>query len=242
VIRLFLFTSLLAFAQPPSFEVAAIKPPNPDSRLLRVAFQPGGRLQADNASLRILIEDAYQILPFQLTGGPKWLDSQKFSINATANETATPDQMRAMLRTLLAERFQLVLRSETKEMSTYALSVKDADRVKAQLVRSAEGGRPGFTSSTSGRGATSNHIAFRSYTMAAYAGVLSRQLQRMVTDETGLAGEFDFAFDATHDESEPNPFIVPYAPSLGDLGLKIDSRRGPVTTYVVDRAEMPSEN
>ena len=240
--RLFLFTSLLAFGQAPSFEVAAIKPPIPDSRLLRVAFQPGGHLIADNVSLRTLIEDAYQILPFQLTGGPAWLDSKKFSINATANAASTNDQMRLMLRTLLAQRFGLVLRSETKEMATYALMVKDAAKVKARITPSAPGGRAGFTTSTSGRGAEQNHVAFRSYSMLAYAGALSRQLQRIVFDETSLAGEFDFQFDATREEGEPNPFIVPWAPSLGELGLKIESRKGPVTTYTIDRAEMPSEN
>ncbi len=242
MIRLFLFASLFAFAQAPSFEVAAIKPPIPNSRLLRVAFQPGGRLVADNVSLRTLIEDAYQILPFQLTGGPKWLDTEKFSINATANEAATNDQMRVMLRTLLSQRFGLILRSETKELSTYALLIKDGPKAKAQLTSSAPGGRQGFTTSTSGRGAEQNHVAFRSFTMSAYAAALSRQLQRMVFDETGLQGEFDFQFDATREEGEPNPFIVPWAPSLGDLGLKLESRKGPVTTYLIDRAEMPSEN
>src|SRR4051812_1067653 len=203
MIRLMLLTAVLAFGQTPSFEVAAIKPPVPNSRLLRVSFQPGGRLIADNTSLRTLIEDAYQILPFQLTGGPKWLDSEKFSINATANEAATIDQMRLMLRNLLAQRFGLVLRTETKEMATYALMVKDASKLKVQLTRSAPGGRSGFTTSTSGREAVSNHVAFRSFTMMAYSSALSRQVQRIVIDETGLEGEYDFQFDATREEGEP---------------------------------------
>jgi uncharacterized protein (TIGR03435 family) len=102
------FAALLAvrcLAQAPlEFDAAAIKPPNPQGRLLRSSIS-GGRLTVDSASLRTLIEDAYQILPLQLSGGPGWLDSEKWSIVAAGPETATPAQVRLMLQKLLADRF-----------------------------------------------------------------------------------------------------------------------------------------
>jgi uncharacterized protein (TIGR03435 family) len=240
MIRLFLLSSLLAFGQ--AFEVAAIKPPNPDSRLLRVDFQPGGHLIADNVSLRTLIEDAYQILPFQLTGGPAWLDSRKFSINATAGASATPDQMRAMLRTLLTQRFGLVMHTETKDVSLSFLTIRDSEKVSKQLKVAVPEGKPDLMLVTGGRGEATTKVVVRRYTMEAFAKFLSRQMQRVVEDQTGLSGEFDFGFEASRTEGDPNPFNISLAPYLGELGLKLESRKGPTEIYVVDRAEMPSEN
>ncbi len=64
----------------------------------------------------------------------------------------------------------------------------------------------------------------------------------MVEDRTGLSGAFDFEFDATHDENEQNPFAAPWAPSLGEIGLKLETGKGPVEFFVIERAEKPSEN
>ena len=64
----------------------------------------------------------------------------------------------------------------------------------------------------------------------------------MVEDRTGLNGPYDFEFDATHDPGEPNPFVVPWSPSLGQIGLKLDTAKGPVEFFVIERAEKPSAN
>jgi len=118
--------------------------------------------------------------------------------------------------------------------------VKDKDKLKLRTGK--EGGRFGVGTQTSGRGATTNHVEFRNTSMARLADTLTRQMGHMVEDQTGLTGEFDFEFDATHDEAEPNPFIAPYAPALSQIGLKLESRKGPVDFFVIDRAEKPSEN
>jgi uncharacterized protein (TIGR03435 family) len=241
MVRLLLLTAVLAFGQTPSFEVAAIKPANPNSRLQRVQLQPSGRLLAENVSLRTLIEDAYQILPLQLTGGPKWLDYRKFSINATANESVTGDQMRIMLRTLLKQRFALTMHTETKDVSLSLLAVKDPEKVAKQLTLS-EGGKPEYLLVTGGRGELTTKVVFRKHSMADFAKVLSRQMGRVVEDQTGLSEEFDFSFEASRTEGDPDPFNITLAPSLGDLGLKLESRKGPTQIYVIDRAELPSEN
>src|ERR1700689_246728 len=102
--------SLCAFAQKPVFAVASIKPGNPVSRLLRSIITPGGNLRAENVTLRTLIEDAYRMKPFQLSGGPRWIDQDRFEVLAKGDGAATADQVRLMLQALLQDRFQLALR------------------------------------------------------------------------------------------------------------------------------------
>jgi uncharacterized protein (TIGR03435 family) len=248
MIRMTLSMGLVAFwlcpafgqsdAGRPVFEVVSIKPGNPDSRLLRTVISSGGRLNADNVSLRTLIEDAYQLKPFQLAGGPRWMDGDKFEVIAKAAQSASDAQIRLMLQSLLAERFQLTMHRETKEQTFSILMVKGQPKIEPAK----EGEKFRMMTSTTGRGALSNHVAFKSASMARLADILARQMEHMVEDQTGLTGEFDFELEATRDESEPNPFIVALAPAIGQLGLKLESRKGPVEFFVVDRAEKPSGN
>src|SRR5262245_49818842 len=99
-------------AQAPSFEVASVKPsnPNPTGPLggAPMVLPALGRLTAQNVTLRMLVMAAYQKQPFQIVGGPSWQNADKFDINAKAeNASLTTDQMLGLLKTLLAERFQL---------------------------------------------------------------------------------------------------------------------------------------
>jgi uncharacterized protein (TIGR03435 family) len=228
--------SLCAPAQHPVFEVASIKPGNPESRLLRSTITPGN-LRADNVTIRTLIEDAYRLKPFQLTGGPRWIDQDRFEILAKAAGSATADQVRLMLQALLEDRFRLVLRRETKEQTISYLAVKN----QPKRTPSKEGTRQGFMTRVERDGAV-NHVSFQATPMAALADMLARQLGHMVQDRTGLDGAFDFEFDATREENAPNPFIVPWAPSLGQIGLRLESAKGPVEFFVIERAEKPLAN
>jgi uncharacterized protein (TIGR03435 family) len=229
--------SLCAFAQKAAFEVASIKPGNPDSRLLRSTITPGGNLRAENVTLRTLIEDAYRMKPFQLSGGPRWIDQDRFEVIAKADGSATADQVRLMLQALLQDRFQLVLRRESKEGTISYLVVKN----QPKLSPSKESTRQQFTTAPQ-RDGTVNHVSFKGTSMVGLADMLSRQLGHMVEDRTGLNGTFDFEFDASRDETEPNPFIAPWAPSLGQIGLKLETTKGPGEFFVIERAEKPSEN
>jgi uncharacterized protein (TIGR03435 family) len=225
-------------AQGPTFEVASIKPGNPDSHLIRSSISAGGRLNAGNVTLRTLIEDAYQLKPFQLSGGPKWLDGDKFEVIAKGPDAANDAQVRLMLQALLAERFQLTMHRETKEQNISVLTVKG----QPKLQPAKPGERYRMMTSTSGRGAISNHVEFKNTSMEKLADILSRELGRLVVDQTGLSGEFDFQFEATHDDAETNPFISAMAPAMPDIGLKLESKRGPVDYFAIDRAEKPSGN
>jgi uncharacterized protein (TIGR03435 family) len=227
-------------ADQPVFEVASIKPGDPNSLLRRIVISPGGRLNAENVTLRRLIEEAYELKPFQLTGGPRWMDSEVFSVIAKGEDSTNSERTRLMLQSLLAERFQLTVHGDTREQSVSLLTVKDKAKLKIQPAKAP--GRFGLDIRTSGRGAASNRVAFRNASMTQLADVLTREMGHMVEDQTNLAGEFDFEFEATRDEAELNPFVVPIAPALSDVGLKLESRKGPVDFIVVDRAEKPSQN
>src|ERR1043165_9363904 len=85
-------------ADRPVFEVAAVKPGDPSSLYRRIVISPGGRLNAENVSLRKLIEEAYQLKPFQLSGGPRWMDSEVFSATAKGDESADTERIRLMLQ------------------------------------------------------------------------------------------------------------------------------------------------
>src|SRR5688572_5715401 len=127
-----------------TFEVASIKPSNPNptgplgaSPMLLPAL---GRLTAQNVTLRMLIMAAYQKQPFEIVGGPPWWNSEKFDINARAEDaTQTTDQMLGLLKTLLADRFKLMVHTETREVPIYALVLARGDgKLGAKLKPSAD--------------------------------------------------------------------------------------------------------
>ena len=119
-------------AAPQGFDVASIKPsnPNPTGPLgaTPMILPALGRLTAQNVTLRMLVMTAYDKQPFQIVGGPSWQNSNKFDINAKATDaSATLDQMRVMLRGLLADRFALKAHTETRDVPTYALMLARGD-------------------------------------------------------------------------------------------------------------------
>jgi hypothetical protein len=118
--------SAVSAAGGPAFEVASIKSNVSGALRVSIHVSPGGRFTAINAPLRALIRHAYGLQAFELAGGPKWLDSDRFDIAAKAEGEPAPAQMRLMLRTLLADRFKLELRSETRELRRRDKSVPTA--------------------------------------------------------------------------------------------------------------------
>ena len=122
----------------PAFEVASIKPNNSGDGRVMLGIQPGGRFTATNVTLRLLIRNAYQLQDFQIVGGPSWIASDRYDIVAKAEDGAPAgdaeprsDRSRTgaqlMIRALLAERFQLVVHNETRELPIYALVVARSD-------------------------------------------------------------------------------------------------------------------
>jgi uncharacterized protein (TIGR03435 family) len=115
-----------------TLEVVAIHPSRVDTMNTRIDPRPGGRLVIVNATLRTLIRNAYGVLPFQLTGEPKWSETDHFDINAenATGQQITPDSMKPLMQGLLADRFQLKAHRETREQPIYALVVNDGPKFK----------------------------------------------------------------------------------------------------------------
>jgi uncharacterized protein (TIGR03435 family) len=185
-------------------------------------------------------------MPFQVSGGPDWVGSDGFDIEAKgANPKATQEQFRQMIQTLLADRFQLKFHFAAKEMPVYAL-VAAGDRPK---LAEAKDDSP-EVSMRNGRGVMTGVKA----TMPMFALALSRPLQRKVIDETGLKGAYNFTLQFVPDENQTRPGDDGAAPSTSidgpslftalreQLGLSLKPSKGPVEVLVIDRAEKPTPN
>src|SRR3954467_11956679 len=118
--------------KPPAFDVASIKPAADPTSFSFSMVQPGGRYIGQNMPLRLLIKTAYGVHDSQIIGGPSWIDSDHWDINAKAEgykgtTTTFRDEARLMVRPLLADRFKLVLHHEQRELPVYALVVAKAN-------------------------------------------------------------------------------------------------------------------
>jgi uncharacterized protein (TIGR03435 family) len=235
----------------PSFEVATIKPSQPDTPGTAITVR-GRMLQTRNTPLSMLLTFAYGIHPKQVTGAPPWVDSEKYDISAQPDGEGQPNdkQWRTMLQKLLADRFKLSFHRDKKELAVYAILV-DKNGSKLTKNDTDPNGLPGLF--FRGLGV----LPARNATMVDFAGLLqSAVLDRPVIDQTGLAGRFDFTLTWTPDETQfgglgikipPPPDNAAAPPGLftavqEQLGLKLDSTKAPVDVLVVDRVEKPTEN
>jgi uncharacterized protein (TIGR03435 family) len=219
-----------AFGQS-AFEVVSIKPAPPGVRNMGIGRGPGGGMNAYNVPLKFLITYAYDVRDFQVSGGPGWADSERYDVSAKPESRASQEQLKLMLQTLLADRFKLVLHRETRQLPVYELIVGKGG---PKLKESAEGASPSLL--TDGKSITASKV-----TMPMFIRLLSQLLGRSVLDKTGLAGNYDFKLEWTPDEAEGDGPSV-FTAIQEQLGLKLDSQKGPVETLVIDHAEKPTEN
>lgn len=256
-----------------TFEVASVKPNKSGDQRTMIQMPPTGRFTATNIPLRFLLRQAYAVQDFQIVGGPNWLASDRFDIVAKPPDGMTgPEQIRPMLRALLAERFKLVTHNETREMPIYSLVVARADGklgpklsdakvdCEARLSAARRGGPPldfpapgqpiecGFMMGP-------GNMNVGGMPMLELARSLSPIVGRIVIDKTGLKGRYDFqmtyapegrGFGAGPVGADAPP-VDPNTPSLftalqEQLGLKLESERGSVDVVVIDRVEQPSED
>lgn len=231
-------------AQPPSFDVASIKP-NRSGGGGSAIRGASGQITMDNVSLSKVTLWAYGIpddREYALVG-PEWLSTERFNIQAKFPADSSPQLVRQMTQTLLAERFKLALHRETRQMPVYALVVAK----RGPKLHAAEDGQP-RTSSRPGR------LDATKITMQKLADLLARLIGREVVDETGLKGVFDFTLEWSPDETQKlaQPDAGPAGGTSGpslftalqeQLGLKLEGRKGPVQVLVVDHIEKaPTEN
>ncbi len=236
----------------PSFEVATIKPSDPNAPGQMLTVQ-GDRMVTRNTSLSFLITFAYGLHPKQISGGPAWLDSEKYDINGKPDVDGQPsvDQLKTMTRKLLADRFKLTFHKEKKDLSAYAITV---GKTGSKLTKSEAdpNGLPGLGFRGLGK------LVVRNATIPDFAGLMQTVvLDRPVVDQTGLAGRFDFTLDWTPEPSQfggrggqapppgaDDPAALPdlFTAIVAQLGLKLESTKSPVDVIVIDRVEKPSDN
>ena len=251
----------ISFAQKVEFEVASVKPNNSggDGRFIRTS---PGRLSITNMTLKNLMTSAYHVRDFQILGGPNWIDSDRFDVEGKPPANTLPKEMAGpMLQALLEERFKLQIHRDTRELPIYVLTVgKNGSKIQLSsekncvpvdpsnpLLPGAKGRNPadmcGFIGI--GRGSlNAKQVSMEALTMA-----LSQLLGRTVVDKTGITSEIDahltFAPDqAANPELPASDTTMPsiFTAIQEQLGLKLDSAKGPVDVLVVDHAERPAEN
>lgn len=228
----------MARVAPRNFEVASIRPNQAGGDSRGTTTLPGGLFKATNVSLRLLISRAYGLPEAQIEGGPGWMDSETYDINAKADTPLemTREEARPSLQALLAERFRLRIHQESKQGAIYSLVVaKGGAKFKEHVGE----GRSGISSSTgSGKAA----IEGRKTTMARLVEYLSGQAGRLVVDNTGLHGEYDFRVEWTTDEARGALGPSIFTALQEQLGLRLDATKGPIDFIVIDQAEKASAN
>ncbi len=234
----------------PSFEVATIKPSDPDTR--GRGFRVNGRkFSTLNTSLNEMMEWAYGVQAKQILGGPAWMGEDKFDVSAVPDGEGQPSgqQWKTMLQKLLVERYKLTFHHDKRELSVYALTVS---KTGSKLTKSESNGPlPAlfFGPATGGI-----QLPGKNATMAEFAGVMqSAVLDRPVVDQTGIEGRYDFVLKWAPDDSQFGghpPGAVQADSSLPNLstaiqeqlGLKLEVVKAPVDVLVIDHVEKPSAN
>jgi len=255
--------------KPLAFDVASVKANTTDTPATSRfplgpgdAYVPGTLFSAKNQPLVVYIRFAFGRSQGEMLRAPSWVYDERFDIQGRAAGEPTKDDMRLLVRRLLAERFKLAWHTEQHEGTVLALMVAAPGKLGPQIVPRRQGqpcgddpkfaaipcGSAGLVAaSTPGRG----RIGGRAEPIARLAALLSNNafagVDRTVIDQTGLTGEFDFTMEFAIPvlSAEPQPTADATGPSLGtalreQLGLKLESAKGPVDVLVIDHVEKPT--
>ncbi len=226
-------------APPPAFEVTTVKPSNPSDRGIMNHFD-AERVSYTDTPLKVIIQAAYRVRDYQISGGPAWLSSDKWDVAGKLEKPIVDRSQRfevenRMLQTLLADRFKLAVHRETREITEYKLVVaKNGPKIHEVKNGEADSKPAGIRP---GPGLLDAHRM----PIAQLAFWLGAQLGLPVLDGTGLAGDYDFKVEWEPDESQPNPARPSiFAAVQEQLGLRLESLKGPVEILVIDHVEKPS--
>jgi uncharacterized protein (TIGR03435 family) len=238
-------------AASPVFDVAAIHAHHPEPHERSHIVDSNGRFTTVNVNLKAIIQWAYDLPESRIVGAPSWLGSDRWDIEAKAENSidmqksydpsAARLEKRRMVQALLADRFSLAAHTETRELPIYTLVVaKSGARFLATQARG----------TTIDRNNSSLRVEGGDNTVSLLAEQLAETLGRVVVDQTGITGRYNLALTWTPDLSAGQPSAAS-APDQGpslftaleeQLGLKLEPRKGPVPVLVIDRVAMPTEN
>jgi uncharacterized protein (TIGR03435 family) len=245
----------------PTFDVASVKREAGIVSGMTFAARPGGTLTVINNELTNVIDNAYGIRRYELIGGPDWINSDRYNIQAKASGDVPREEMMLMLRSLLEDRFTLKVHRETRELPIYVMTTaKGGLRVPPARDGSCVAFDPkNPRRSSPGQPRTpvcgNNHITLNTWNatsieMSEAAAALVGVLGRNVVDKTGVSGRFDIHLQWTPDQAPDGADSVASDASAvslftaleEQLGLKVESSRGPVAVVVIDHVERPTDD
>jgi uncharacterized protein (TIGR03435 family) len=243
-----------------TYDVVSVHKADPKEMSSRLGPGPRGGMSAVNVTAFSLMMFAYDVRESQFIDVPGWVKSERFDVSFTPDKPepgiqpqhfrelqSTFNRHRQRMQAVLRDRFGLVLRSETRELPLYALVVaKGGSKLRV----------PDDANAGPNMRANRGEITGQSAYLKMLTDTLSMFLGRFVANETGLDGPYDFKLQWTPDPSQlTGKAAVPDAPPATDedqtsiftalteqLGLRLESRKGPVPVFVVEKVERPGEN
>ncbi len=240
----------------PQFEVATVRPNKSGESGASLGPRPGGRMIGTNQTVRNLIRNAFNVQPYQLIGGPDWVDSDRFDIQAKAADAdldakgmLTYTQFALRLQSLLEDRFKMVTRWETRELPVYVLVLATPGKLGPKLKpHTGDCDRPpgsappapGTVTPNCGTRANAGKVTGTGIRMETFARNLSGGAGRHIVDKTGLSGSYDLELEFTPDQSPDTTGPSLFTAMQEQLGLKLDSQRAPIEVLVIDRVERPT--
>jgi uncharacterized protein (TIGR03435 family) len=243
-----LLTAASAFSQVQAdaeFEVASVRENTLNDRIVSINVGPGSRFAAKGYTLVLLMQRAYGVMDWNVTGGPGWIRTDRWDVVAKSSfeGNLTEQQLQPMLQRLLADRFKLMVHESSRQMPGWALVVdRGGPRVKASA--EAEESRDAFRM-------TGTEITAQGITMATFARFVTGKLGLVGVDETGLPGLYDFKIQWAVQKDPTAPVLDDPLEALrfavntalrDQLGLKLMAKRINVRTIVIDGVEKASEN
>lgn len=237
------------------FEVASVKPSKPGAQGGGIKPMPGGQTYvAQNVPVKLMIELMFHLNDRQVSGAPPWLTTDLYDVDAKADAPHSLDDLHVMFQNLLIERFKLQFHKETRELPAYELVV---DKSGSKLTENLSPENYDIPIQPLGRGRFQATHCSMSY----FSWIVSQMLDRPVVDQTGLTKYYDFKLEFT---PQPPPDLGAARGDAGanlpprelppangpdiftalreQLGLRLESHKGPVEVMVIDHIERPAEN
>lgn len=232
----------------PKFEVASVKL-LADRSPMAVRPMPGGRLAA-TAPVKLLIMNAYGFQYSEIVGGPGWIDADSYEIDAKAADSADRARVMLMLQSLLEDRFQMKVHRETRETPVYALVV-DKNGAKLAVTKKADCPATEVAGPPCGQmrilpSPAAVRMEGDRAAISELVRVLAVAARRPVLDRTALSGLYDIRLQFVDEPPDAPPSdaagLSIFAALQEQLGLKLESTKGPVEFLVIDHVERPTVN
>jgi uncharacterized protein (TIGR03435 family) len=249
----------------PTFDVVSIKRVTEIRDRRSIGEQPGGRFVVSGMAIAAVIRTAYPADVSDLIGAPDWVATEVYDLTAQAGRDVSREQMEAMLRGMLAERFTLAVHYEMQERPVYQMVLARADgRLGPDLRRSdldcdaiqaarRAGSKEAFQPASNGapacgmsmRGTIGMEVLMGGRPLSALASSFGSALGRVVIDKTGLTGNYEVKLNYMPQPKADGPPDAPpdvFTALQEQLGLKLEAARAPLKVLVIDRIERPAEN